>query len=316
MRIKFQSKRTRDLFFESIKSKVGLWKNFYELFDISRKTFDAYKSGRSTLPQDFFDKMCNHFKLAEENTEKIEDDWGRRKGGIEAYKKNKYYFDEGRKKLLNNIKNRKPQFDINLSLSSDIAYFIGLFIGDGFSNKYANSYQIQFTGHISEFEYYTNIIFPIVKNNFNIGARLKRDKYAENALRFNINSKDLYLFITQRLRIPPGRKSYSVLIPKEIEESPSVLDCIAGIFDAEGCFYIDNRKRYKNGYPRVDLHMNNPGIIKQISEIFIKNNINHSVSKNCGNILIYGNKNVIDFYKKIPLKNPKIKNGLDNLMAV
>lgn len=315
MRVKFQSKKSRDLFFKEIESKINLWREFYEQFKISRKTLDTYKSGKMTLPLDFYDSVCRHFNFKKENVEYLEDNWGRIKGGKAAYIKNKHFFDLGRSILLKKISKREPLFNINLPLSAEISHFIGLFIGDGFMNRYGYSYQIQFTGHISEFGFYNKIISKVIKDNFNLTAKIKEDKYVANTIRVNLNSKDLFLFLSQRFKISPGRKSYTVMIPEEIIKSPFVLDCIAGIFDAEGCSYFDTRKEYKEKYPCINLHMNNPGLVKQMSDILNENNIIHSTSKGYANIFIYGKNNVSVFCNKVQLRNSKIKEKLEIYLA-
>lgn len=47
-------------------------------------------------------------------------------------------------------------------LTPDLGELIWIFIGDGFANRYGNSYVIEFTGNTSETKYFENIIIPLL----------------------------------------------------------------------------------------------------------------------------------------------------------
>ena len=105
-----------------------------------------------------------------------------------------------------------------------------------------------------------------------------------------------------------------MIIPKEIfSSSPEILlSCVAGIFDAEGSIYFDKRKKYKKPYPIIEIHMNNPLLIKQVSEILKDNNIDNYVRDNFSRLYVYGEKEINNFIDKVEIKNPKHLKKLDN----
>lgn len=321
-RIYFKSGKVRKLFFEKLLefNRLDQWKDFIELFFIPRKTLDSYKSGRLTIPENFYKKIIFDFDneailFFEKNILFYDSNWGRVKGGQSTYLKHKDIFDKGRKKGIKAMHNKPPLFDINMILNKELSYFIGLFIGDGFTNKYGGQYLIQFTGDKrKEKDFYEREISKISTDLFKVYSRIKEHKI-ENSLRFNIYSKDLFKLITERFKIKAGRKSREVLIPNEILNSSEeiLFSCIAGIYDAEGCFYFDKRKTYKKFYPAIALHMNNPGLIKQISDIFNKNNIKHSFTSSYSTLYIYGKNNVKIFLSRIKLLNPKYKENIELL---
>ena len=98
-----------------------------------------------------------------------------------------------------------------------LAYFIGLFIGDGFTNKYDEHHYItQFVGCKSkELEYYQDIFSKNSNKIFGLTPKISEDKKFD-AIRINFYSKDMFDLITKRFNIKAGRKSHDVLIPDEI----------------------------------------------------------------------------------------------------
>lgn len=321
-RICFKSPRIRKLFFEKVLefNKLNNWNSFIIQFKVPRKTLDSYKNGRSTIPDTLYEKVVFKFNknwiiFFQKNIKIKDSNWGSIIGGKSTYFRHKEIFDSGRKIAIEKRQKKVIKFDINMILTKELSYFIGLFIGDGFTNKYNGHYLLQFVGNKEkESKFYSEIIFKISEDLFNIHPIIK-DIRGQNAIRVNFYSKDLFLLITERFKIKAGRKSKEVLIPEEILNSDQeiLLSCIAGIYDAEGCFYFDSRKNYKSPYPAIALHMNNSQLIKQISYIFSKNEIVHSCTSNHSTLYIYGKRSVKDFLSKIYLLNPKYKKKIELL---
>lgn len=313
MRVLFNSNLTRESFFGNIlnSDNFGSWVECYKFFNVPRSVFDKYRNGKLSLPAKLYNRL-----LVYQRKDKIgyfsrqitflDDNWGRRKGGKITYIKYKRIFSEGREKGITLLNKKTHHFDINQPLTRKLAYFIGLFIGDGFCNKYGSRYFVQFTGHKTEKDFYKNLISTYTNQLFGLIPRIKEGT-AGNFIRVNLHSKDLFLLLTERFKIKAGRKSSSVLIPREILNSSDkiLFSCISGIYDAECCIFSDKRKNYERPYPRIDLHMVNPQIIKQVSEIFEKHNLPHSVSGNFVRIYTYGFDNISKFLEKIELLNPK-----------
>ena len=321
-RISFFSSNIRNLFFEKAFSQGNFksWKEFYEFFHIPRSMLDKYRFGTLTLPQNIYNKISIYLTKDEllffsNNILFRDSNWGSIKGGKNTYKSHKRLFDLGREKAIKRSKERAKKFDINIPLNKELAYFVGLFIGDGFTNKYNRYYLIQFTGNkLYEKDYYEKNIIPISQKLFNIKPLIKEMKDS-NTIRINIYSKDLFLLLTSRFKIKKGFKSHTVVIPDEILNASQeiILSCIAGIYDAEGCFYFDKRKVYKNPYPAINLHISSINLINQISKVFSESGIKHSISsKNLSHQLyIYGKSNIEDFFVRVPVINPKYSKFLD-----
>ncbi len=163
-------------------------------------------------------------------------------------------------------------------------------------------------------QYYREIISPYVTQAFDLIPIIKESKHG-NFIRVNIYSKSLFELLTKKIGIPAGRKSHIVLIPQSIlsKEKNIVLACVAGIYDAECCIFMDKRINYSKPYPRIDLHMCNMAILNQIKEILFSEGVISSFSclgTQNARLLIYGESNVKKFLNKVPLKNPKHLNKL------
>lgn len=324
-RIYFKSKSIRNLFFEKVLSSYNFsrWNEVVLDLSIPRAMLSKYRDGDITIPELIYKKFIKFFNekdgdYFQNNISYFDENWGRINGGRSTYSKHKEIFDNGRKKAIEKTREHANKFDIHLPLSLELSYFIGLFIGDGFTNKYGYHYIIQFTGDKrKEKIYYSEIIAKFSEELFNLNPKIKEEEKT-NALRVNFYSLNLFKLITERFKIKAGRKSREVLIPEEILNSPEdiLLACIAGIYDAEGCFYFDKRKYYKTPYPAIALHMNNPSLIKQISNIFFKYDIEHSCTKSCSTLYIYGKNNVKSFLSKIKLLNPKYKSKIELLNRI
>jgi len=315
-RVGFNSKEIRNLFFQELLGtyKLEKWKELRELFSMPRSMLERYRSGKLTLPEELYKKLSGSLSekdklLFNKEIKYLDQDWGRIKAGKITYFKHKNIFDEGRKKAIYAIsKKAKDRFDIYMPLSLELSYFIGLFIGDGFANKYGRYHQIQFTGDIKEKQFYESLFSDYCRKLFNIIPKIKNDKYS-NAIRVNLYSVALFEMITKRFKISAGRKSHTVLIPEEILNSTQDLisSCIRGLYDAEGCVFLDKRKEYKKPYPRIELHMCNLALLRQVSMVLEKLGIHNVVgtSKKNLRVTVWGFEEVNKFVKKIGFSNPK-----------
>ncbi|MBI2110424.1 hypothetical protein HYT51_01435 [Candidatus Woesearchaeota archaeon] len=316
-RVIFIDDDSRKSFFDEIRYayKFDSWKSLYCELHIAKSVFEKYKSGKLTIPYSLYSKMASHLENKEVFSSFInilKANWGNIKGGKTTYAKHKEIFDQGRRKAIEAIKEKALTFDINMPLSEDLAYFLGLFIGDGFTNKYGNHYMFQFIGHKQELGFYKNEVVPIAKRLFNLVPNIKEDNIG-NFIRVDYYSSCLFRLTTERFKIERGRKSKTVLVPKEILKSDRKFlhSFIAGLYDAESCVFFDRRKKYTKPYPRIDLHMNNLDILNQIKNALDEDSIVSNVFVKNSRLLIYGEENIRKFLSEIPIKNPK---HLDKLL--
>ena len=315
-RVLFNSSKIRDLFFDEILKVYELenWKDFAIKFKKNRTVLGSYRSGKLTLPESFFSCLTEKFnkkkfKFFNNYISKLDENWGRVKGGHVTYNKYNNIFVRGRKKglkLLIKKSEKESKFNIWMPLNQNLSYFIGLFLGDGFTNNYNGHYLTQFIGHKDEYLYYVNVISKISNELFNIVPIIKNNVNL-NYIRVNFHSKKLFYFLTKRFKIPYGRKSLNFLTPDSImRSSDNILAAfIAGICDAEGYVFFDKRASYKQAYPRFGIHMHNVNFINQLCTLFKRQGIRYCVNNKGDAIIVYGINAVKEFLEKIPIMNPK-----------
>lgn len=324
-RIVFKSKEVRDNFFNQSLKLLNLrnWKQLSLFLNVNRNILTDYRHGELTLPERIYFKLILKFderdiSFFNQNISYLDETWGRVKGGKTTYRKYRELFEMGRRKAIHISVKRAHKFNTSIPLDEKLSYFLGLFVGDGFTNKYQRYHIIQFTGDKrSERDFYRDLITQYSRELFNLAPTIYECKDT-NALRFNLYSKELFHLITQRFKISAGRKSHSVLIPQQIiESSPEIIKAfIRGLYDAEGCVFFDKRDKYAQPYVRIDLHMCNLSLLKQVSDILELYGVhcNLRTVKDNLRVTIYGEEQVKRFLKEVGFSNPKHLKKLDGLI--
>src|SRR3989344_9008071 len=169
-RIYFKNSQDCFKFFDDSRSgsKLNSWKALANQLKTTRCVLDNYRLRKLCLPEDRFYYLL---KLIEEDKrnyflkaiEKRDENWGQIKGGKITYSKHKHLFEVGRKIAIQfRRENVKYNFDINMPLSEDLCEFLGVVIGDGFTNKYdGRHYQTQIVGDKNlDSHYYYNKLSP------------------------------------------------------------------------------------------------------------------------------------------------------------
>lgn len=91
------------------------------------------------------------------------------------------------------------------NLTKDLAYFIGVHIGDGtlFLYRKGSHHYIICTGHlIDEYKFHKDIIIPLIKKLFNKDAYLIEDKRENrSSLRTYFKSKATFTFLSKVINL-------------------------------------------------------------------------------------------------------------------
>ena len=262
MRVKIINEAVRKRFFEEIKFHFENWKKARKSLNLPKSTLEHYIAGRATVPENVFEVFKSYISqemklIIDENIEKLPDNWGESKGGMEAYKKNYLYFEEGRKKALKAVRNKRTTPAVfNFDLFPEICEVAGAFVGDGCFNFYKNKlYYIEFSGDKRyDLSYYNDIIIPAIRKVIpNINPHFKESKRRTNSIRIIFYSKDLFYLFKDYFGFIPGKKTFTTRIPEKIENAGNIYfhSAIRGVFDTDGGVFIDRRKRYKLPYPRI-----------------------------------------------------------------
>jgi hypothetical protein len=212
--------------------------------------------------------------------------------------------------------------EVNLpDLSEDLAYICGLLAGDGHlcyrKNKY--EYSIFLTGNLSdEKEFYIKTIVPLLKKLFGVKFRVKINK-KDNTINLIYYSKDLLMFLSEKIRLPIGAKCEKISIPTIFKQSWTQHKAfIQGYADADFCLCLKKRYTSINYYPVISCRSRSSKIIKEISEFLHKLGFKYyidldrpfydkRIDKNVvmSTITIYGHNNLIRWMKEIGFRNFK-----------
>jgi len=319
-RVFFTTKEAREQFFDVLKGKFGTWKQFNTHFRIYKSKSERFRNGIVSIPHHTFAKFLSCLIEEEKSsfskkTFEKEADWGRQKGGVATAKKHPDIFEKGREIANNNLRN-KYHFDFEVKLDDDLCELIGAFIGDGFTNRYGNSYTIQFVGNATlDSEYMSERLYGIIKKISLDSNPLLFKK--DNFIRLTVHAKEFYELLTKRFGLKAGKKVYSVTIPLEImnsKERSHANACIRGIFDTDGTVFYDKRKSYKEPYIRMGLHMESKELIKQVHKLLNDQGIRSTVTADFKRLQINGVHECKKFVKEIGFSNSRNLNKIKRLL--
>lgn len=319
MRIKL-SKITRKHFFDDIKRKTGLArKGLANLCKVDRKTFSDWETGKYTMPIKCLNKLIKIGGITPPKLQQLPDFWHIRaagkKGGINNYSLHgNPGTSEGRsrggkissKKFSQNPSlAKKTGFIIRKNIafpkkSTRLAEFIGIVLGDGGISKY----QTVITLHNTDDREFALYVAELIKSLFNIRAGLYKRHSIVNIV---VSRKNLIEFLLkQGLQIGSKVKN-QIDVPSWIKEKNTYTkSCVRGLFDTDGCFYIDkhahNDKIYAN--PAINFTNRSSPLL-----IFFKITLEkfgfHPTQGTKYSISLRREKEIYNFFKDVGSSNPK-----------
>ena len=190
----------------------------------------------------------------------------------------------------------------------DLAYLIGIHIGDGSINFYKNRWVYSVRGHkIDDRKHYKEVIKPLFKKVYNIDFNLREWK---DVFGFQFSSKAILSF-ENSLGLPLGPKE-GIVIPEIFINKKLMPFVIRGIFDTDGCVYLEKKK--KGLYPRLELGSASKDLILQIRSYLNENKISscYYIAKRkkknwkpLHKIIVRGFKNVNRWMNLIGTDHPK-----------
>lgn len=207
-------------------------------------------------------------------------------------------------------------------ISSELAYLIGIHLGDGsmvYDAKRHDSW-ISYSGNLTEeYDWYINYLKPLIKKLFNINVSIVEDKrVGHSMIRIYFRSKAILLFLHKTVDLPLGNKK-NCHIPKTIMKANDVIkrSFLRGLADTEFCIYfLDKRKVGKNHYPIISYRTSNAELTKEIDILFKKfgfktySRFNFKVKRNnkmftASEIYLNGKDNLMRWMKVIGFSSPK-----------
>jgi hypothetical protein len=68
----------------------------------------------------------------------------------------------------------------------------------------------------------------------------------------------------EAMGFPVGEKYDIYLFDEILRKKEFIRACLRGVFDTDGSVFFDKRPIYRNHYPRIDLHLENKRLVKQV----------------------------------------------------
>ena len=207
-------------------------------------------------------------------------------------------------------------------LTPKLAEFIGIMVGDGHVGYYkyprmgkpSINYDIRISGNLKDYSYYAEYVNNLAYQLFNLKFYVLRIEN-DNSVMLYKNSKALYCFLSQCLKIP-ARKD-NVRIPKQILKSSLEAKTffLRGLADSDFTFTIKNKEG--KPYPVVQGCAKSARLIKDVGSILKDLKINYctfferSYDKKRNKfyerhvVYINGINNVKGWFLKIGFSNPR-----------
>ena len=136
-------------------------------------------------------------------------------------------------------------------------------------------------------------------------------------MQVNFYSKEFFIFLKEVFGFTPGRKTHTVFIPEIILKNKDfTYAAIRGIFNTDGCVFLDRRENYVKPYPRISLQTVSKPLYDQLKFILSKEFKLYSQffpHRNVYVLEIYGFSNLKKWMSLIGFSNPR---HLDKIASV
>lgn len=294
MRIKLKKGKQKKLI--NLLKRDYTWKELSKNFKISEGYLrNELRKEKTTLSKNTYDKICSLCKIDFDRfiVKKLDDNWGRSKGGRLSIKKTK--------------KIKVPRNDENLS------EIIGIILGDGHLCEYKRSnnirvYSIKIAGNSkTDKEYLIGYIPLLFKRVFNEEGSIYFSK-KRNLGYFNIYGKNYIEFMKSKGLKPGNKKKNNQGIPKWIIENKNYLrKCIRGLIDTDGSIHYISKN---NLNLRIDYTSHIHKLLRDVRESFIVLGFNPSKIIKDRHFFLSSQKDVNKYLKEIGFGNKKNLNRL------
>ena len=308
-------------FLEKIKNSLGL--TMEELADIAgvhKRTLTDWKREKLSMSLSALRRLCQEAKMSlPENIEIRNPFWAAKfsasAGGTAVYKKyghvggnpeyrKKKWFEwwerEGRyrKDLITAGTNplQKP------SASKELAEFVGILLGDGGITS------SQVTVSLNKFDDrdFVPYLRILIKGLFKLDPSV-RERKKEAVVNVVISRTKLVQFLV-KIGLQVGNKvKHQVDVPRWIKESEEFTKfCLRGLFDTDGCFYIDRHHRGDTLYCNAGMNFTNRSLplVKFFKTGLIKFGFHPTQTKKF-RVYLRRESEIIDYFRKIGSSNPK-----------
>jgi hypothetical protein len=217
-------------------------------------------------------------------------------------------------------KDKKKGIILPEKMTSELAYLVGVHIGDGTMNIYQRKNQVDYfyelCGHaVNDKLFHDSIMLPLFEKLFNIETKDRANSLG--CIGINIRSKAFVTFLHDCVGLPLGKKD-GIDIPQTIFDSglECLLACISGIFDTDFSLSFKNKNKTLHKYPVISLNASSQCLINTISSVLTEVGISNFTHKRVVedsrlskpsvqfSVTCSGEKNLIKWFNLVGSKNP------------
>lgn len=223
---------------------------FANTFGVTGRTVYEWRSGRSTIPSQFVDFAKDRLGVRSiQNAKKLDDFWSRAQSGkTGGLQRIAMYGNPGTasgrslgglRSLTTHRKTQTSRFVARKvflpRFGPKLAEFIGIVLGDGGVQKR----QIVITLHKEDDKAYAHYVEQLIRRLFKVQPSLI-PRRGKNAVDIILSRVAVVEFLTKQGMLVGNKVRQQVDVPKWIKGS-KVLEtaCVRGLFDTDGCFYVD-----------------------------------------------------------------------------
>ena len=267
-RVIFPSGKQR-VFLEQVSKRFSL-KKLASLSGVSVRSLTDWKREKFSISLFALRKICRELNISLPRDIRIESSFwytqiGSHKGGVAVYKKygsvggDVEYRKQKWREWWNNTGKFKECF-IGSRLktyfplkSSRLAEFVGILLGDGGITKR----QISITLHKYDDQDFSIYVKSLIKQLFHVTPSLYKRR-GENIVSIVVSRSELVQWLNSIGLLTGSKVKQQVDIPIWIKESASFTKaCIRGLFDTDGCFYVDKHPYRKKVYENCCMNFTN-----------------------------------------------------------
>lgn len=308
-------------FLKKMQVRLGLTsEKFANFAGIKVRSMSDWKREKFSMSLPALKKMCQRAKITLPKNIKIKNPFwytsnGSFAGGIAVYKKygciggdskyrKKKWYEWWEKKG----KFRKHPF-INVCLpinipkrSSELAEFVGIILGDGCISQR----QISITLHKSDDWDFSMYVRNLMKQLFLVSPSLYERK-RENVINIVISRSELVKFFHE-MGLPTGSKvKHQTDIPLWIKKSDQFTKfCLKGLFDTDGCFYIDKHLYKGKAYYNSGMNFTNRSLpILSFFKESLKKFRFHPTQKTKFSVFLRKEEEIVKYFETIGTANKK-----------
>lgn len=309
----------RKEYFKRIKKRSKLtWSDLAKKLGYSKRNLFDWRLGKYSLPQKVVLQIEKLYNVIPQVANKKPEYWYTHKAGkLGAITRNEIYGNpgssEGRRKggrnsqITHKLKGTKFVTRKEISIpekSLGLSEFIGVVLGDGSISEYQVTIYLNLTDDAD----YVAKLTKLIKELFNINVSFYVRK-KKNIKALILSSKALVEFLVNNNELTIGNKiKNNIQMPSWIKSNKYwQAACIKGLFDTDGCVFLDKHKINGKIYKNLGLvfSSSSPLLLKDIKSGLIANGYSPTDKHGGDKLMMRREDEIINFFGKIKPRNPK-----------